>query len=197
MPLTMFFKRLFDIVMSIIGLLICLIPFIIIGVIIKFTSKGPVFFIQNRVARYGKPFKIFKFRTMRVNAESEGLKITVGEDNRITKIGSFLRKTRIDELPQLINVLIGDMSFVGPRPEVQEYVDVYTDEMMATLLIRPGITALASIKYKKESNILGASDNPEETYINVVLPDKMKYNYEYLKKINLFYDIKLIFKTFF
>lgn len=195
--LIMFLKRLFDIIASFLGLLICIIPFTIIAIIIKTTSKGPAFFLQTRIGRYGEPFKIFKFRTMRQNAESEGLRITVGGDNRITKIGEFLRKTKIDELPQLINVLKGDMSFVGPRPEVKEYVDIYTDEMMATLLIRPGITSTASIKYKSENEVLEQSDDPEYAYINVVLPDKMKYNLEYLNNISPIYDLKLIYKTVF
>ncbi len=190
-------KRLFDILASFFGLIILLIPFCIIAVCIKASDHESAFFTQTRIGKYKKPFKIFKFRTMTMNAEKAGLRITVGEDRRVTKIGRFLRKTKIDELPQLINVFLGQMSFVGPRPEVEEYVNVYSDEMYATLLVRPGITSSASIKYKNESEILQASRDPEKTYIEVVLPDKMKYNLEYIKALSPIYDLKLILKTFF
>lgn len=190
-------KRLFDICASFLGLIILLVPFCVIAVRIKMSDRGPVFFMQTRIGRYKKPFKILKFRTMTVNAEKAGLRLTVGADKRVTKIGGFLRKTKIDELPQLINVFLGQMSFVGPRPEVSEYVDVYSDEMYATLLVRPGITSSASIKYKNENELLQSSDDPEKTYVEVVLPDKMKYNLEYINDLGPIYDLKLIFKTIF
>lgn len=192
---TLFIKRAFDIAASFIGLVILLLPFAVTAAVIKATSRGPVFFVQERMGRYYKPFKIIKFRTMKT--DNTGLKITVGDDDRITRIGAFLRKTKADELPQLINVLLGQMSFVGPRPEVLEYVKLYTDEMSATLLVRPGITSSASIKYRKESEILAQSDDPERAYIDVVLPDKMKYNLEYIENISAVNDLKLIFKTVF
>ena len=194
---TLALKRLFDIFASFFGLLILLIPFCIIAVCVKISDSGPVFFTQTRIGRYKKPFKILKFRTMTVNAEKAGLKITVGADRRVTKVGKLLRKTKIDELPQLINVFLGQMSCVGPRPEVAEYVDVYSDEMYATLLVRPGITSSASIKYRNENEILQLSDDPEKAYIDVVLPDKMKYNLEYINKLSPIYDLELIFKTIF
>lgn len=189
------FKRLFDILMSFFGLLILSIPLIIISIIIKFTSKGPVFYRQVRVKRNGEDFKIFKFRTMVADADKKGMLITVGEDNRITGIGKFLRKTKIDELPQLINVFIGDMSFVGPRPEVRKYVDMYDEYQVNVLKIRPGITDLASIKYRDESSLLGESSNPEKTYIEEIMQKKLEINLEYIQNISFFNDIRLIFMT--
>ncbi|WP_099203704.1 sugar transferase [Miniphocaeibacter massiliensis] len=195
--ITLFIKRLFDILMSAIGLIIFGIPLIIISIIIKLTSKGPIFYRQVRVKRDNKDFKIFKFRTMIVDADKKGMLITVGEDKRITGIGKFLRKTKLDELPQLINVLKGDMSFVGPRPEVRKYVNIYDEYQKNVLKIKPGITDLSSIKYRDESSILGLSSNPEETYINEIMPTKLNINLEYIQKISLLYDIKLIFLTIF
>ncbi|MEG0229908.1 MAG: sugar transferase, partial [Oscillospiraceae bacterium] len=160
-------------------------------------SKGPVFFRQIRVKRYGETFKIFKFRTMIVNAEAVGTQVTTDNDPRITKIGNVIRKFRIDEIPQIINIFLGDMSFVGTRPEVPRYVEKYTDEMLATLLMPQGLTSLASIEFKDESTMLDNSSNPDETYVNEILPEKMKYNLQYISKFNFFYDIKLMFKTFF
>ncbi|QQK07929.1 sugar transferase [Miniphocaeibacter halophilus] len=192
-----FLKRIFDIVVSFIGLVILGIPLIIIALIIKLTSEGPVFYRQTRVGKNNKDFKIFKFRTMVVDADKKGMLITVGEDKRITKIGKFLRKTKLDELPQLINVFIGSMSFVGPRPEVRKYVELYDDFQKNVLKIKPGITDLASIKYRDESTLLGKSDNPEKTYIEEIMPIKLKINLEYISKISLIYDIKLIFLTLF
>lgn len=190
-------KRIFDIVVSFIGLLVLGIPLIIIALIIKITSEGPVFYRQTRVGKNNKDFKIFKFRTMVVDADKKGMLITVGEDKRITKIGKFLRKTKLDELPQLINVFIGSMSFVGPRPEVRKYVELYDDFQKNVLKIKPGITDLASIKYRDESTLLGKSDNPEKTYIEEIMPIKLKINLEYISKMSLAYDIKLIFLTLF
>lgn len=192
----LFFKRIFDIVASFFGLTFLLIPFILVAIGIKVTSKGPVFFRQVRVGKNGKEFRIFKFRTMVVDAEQKGLQITVGQDSRITKIGHILRKTKMDELPQLINVFIGQMSFVGPRPEVPHYVEMYNEYQRNVLRIKPGITELSSIIYRNENEVLDASDNPEQTYINEIMPKKIEINMEYIQKMNVFYDIGLILKTF-
>ena len=167
-----------------------------IAIAIKTSSKGPVYFRQERVGKNGKLFRIFKFRTMVSDAESKGMQITVGADSRITKVGKFLRKTKIDELPQLINVLLGQMSFVGPRPEVPHYAELYTDYQRNVLRIKPGITELASIIYKDENEVLAQSDDPEKTYIEEIMPKKIEINMQYIEKMNVFYDIKLIFKTF-
>lgn len=188
-------KRIFDIVMSLIGLIILGIPMIIIGIIIKLSSEGPVFYKQVRVGKSNKDFKILKFRTMIVDADKKGMQITVGKDPRITVIGHFLRKTKIDELPQLINVLKGEMSFVGPRPEVRKYVEMYDDYQKNVLKIKPGITDLASIEYRDESTLLGQSANPEKTYIEEIMPTKLKLNLKYMQEFSFFYDIKLILKT--
>lgn len=189
-------KRLFDIVASSLGLVLLSPLFIIISVTIKFTSKGPVFFRQTRVGRNEKLFQIHKFRTMVVNAESKGLKITVGADSRITPIGYILRKTKFDELPQLIDVLIGNMSLVGPRPEVPEYVRYYTPEIKQKIFsVRPGITDAASIEMIDENDILAKSSNPEYTYINEILPLKLSYAVKYADHHNLFIDLVLILKT--
>ena len=190
-------KRAFDIFTALFILILCLPFMLIISVVIKCDSRGPVFFRQRRVTRYGRVFRIFKFRTMVTDAEKLGTQVTVNNDSRVTKAGRFLRKTRLDELPQLFNVLSGDMTFVGTRPEVERYVSRYTDEMQATLLMPAGITSLASIKFKDEEKLLSGAENADETYINKVLPEKMKYNLEYLNKFNFFYDIKLMFMTFF
>ena len=192
----LFFKRCFDILASLFGLIFLAIPFIFIAIAIKASSKGPVYFRQERVGKNGKHFRIFKFRTMVSDAESKGMQITVGTDSRITKVGKFLRKTKIDELPQLINVLIGQMSFVGPRPEVPHYVEMYTEYQRNVLRIKPGITELASIIYKDENEVLAQSDDPEKTYIEEIMPKKIEINMQYIEKMNVFYDIKLIFKTF-
>jgi len=189
-------KRIFDIIVGLIILIIVMPFMIIIAVWIKCDSKGKVFFKQKRVTKYGRVFNIIKFRTMVSDAEKLGTQVTVSNDSRVTGAGKFLRKCRLDELPQLFNVLKGDMSFVGTRPEVQRYVDRYTDEMYATLLMPAGITSLASIKFKDEEKLLSDSENADETYVNVVLPQKMAYNLEYLNKFSFFYDIKLMFMTF-
>jgi lipopolysaccharide/colanic/teichoic acid biosynthesis glycosyltransferase len=187
-------KRIFDIIIGLILTIIAL-PFMLIIAVCD--SKGTVFFRQRRVTTYGRVFYIFKFRTMVSNAEKLGTQVTVQNDSRVTRAGKFLRKCRLDELPQLFNVLKGDMSFVGTRPEVERYVDRYTDEMMATLLMPAGITSLASIKFKDETQLLDGAENPDNVYVNEVLPQKMKYNLEYINKFNFFYDIKLMFMTFF
>ncbi len=188
-------KRAFDIVVSFTMLLVLLPVFIVIAIIIKSDSRGPVFYRQVRVTQYGKKFKIFKFRTMVQNADKIGTQVTVNNDSRVTKIGGFLRKYRLDELPQLIDVLRGTMTFVGVRPEVQKYVDAYTDEMMATLLLPAGITSKTSIYYKDESELLDTSGDTDKTYIEVVLPQKMVYNLKGIKEFSFFNDIKIMFMT--
>ena len=157
---------------------------------------GPIFYKQSRVGQYNKDFLLYKFRSMRVGSDKKGL-ITVGNrDPRITRSGYFIRKYKLDEFPQLINVLIGDMSLVGPRPEVRKYVDLYTEEQMHVLDVKPGITDLASIRYRNENEILENAENPDEYYINVVMQDKLKINLEYVSNHSFWYDIALIFKTF-
>lgn len=192
-----FLKRCFDIVMSFFPLLLLFPFFLLIGILIKLTSKGPVFYRQVRVTRYNKDFKIFKFRTMVVNADQKGTLVTTKNDSRITKIGKFLRKTKLDELPQLFNVLFGQMTFVGTRPEVRKYVDAYSDEMLATLLMPAGITSSASVKYKDEASLIESAQDIDDVYINQILKDKMKYNLEDIKKFNFFREIGCIFKTIF
>lgn len=192
---SLFLKRVFDVTVSLIMLIILLPVFIILGIAIKIDSSGPVFFRQERITQYGKTFKIFKFRTMVNNAEKLGTQVTVGNDSRITKVGSFIRNCRLDEISQLLNILTGDMTFVGTRPEVKKYVDHYTKEMMATLLLPAGVTSLASIKYKDEAELLEKSNNPDETYIKEILPEKMKYNLQSIEKFKFLEDIKIIFMT--
>ena len=192
-------KRFFDIVFSF-TLLVLLFPIIlIIGLLIKIDSRGPVFYRQERVTTNGKIFKIFKFRTMIQNADKIGSLVTVGNDSRVTRMGKVIRKTRLDEFPQLINVLLGDMSFVGTRPEVKKYIDCYTDEMKATLLMPAGVTSEASIKYRNESKILkNATEKGKDVdsaYVEDVLPGKMKYNLDYINKFSFFYDIKVCINT--
>lgn len=189
-------KRLFDIVMSLLGI-ICLSPvLIVLAILIKLDSKGPVLFTQERYTTYGKVFRIYKFRTMVVNADKMGSLVTAKQDARITKMGSKLRKLRLDELPQLFNILKGEMSFVGTRPEVKKYVDAYDEEMWATLLLPAGVTSIASIFYKDEDEILAQyPERIDEAYIQYVLPDKMKYNYEYLKDFSFVKDFKICIQT--
>ena len=168
---------------------------IIVTILIKKGSDGPVFFKQIRVGENEKEFLILKFRTMVVDAEKLGKQITIGNDSRITKIGAFLRKYKLDELPQLINVFKGEMSLVGPRPEVPRYVKLYTEEQRKVLKIKPGITDLASLRYKDENDLLGDKQDPEAFYINTVMPDKLSLNLEYMKKNNVIFDIYIIIKT--
>lgn len=188
-------KRIFDFVVSLVGVIIISPILLIVAIAIKIDSKGNILFLQKRVGRKGKPFYIYKFRTMVTDAEKLGKQITVGKDNRITKVGAFLRKYKIDELPQLLNVVKGEMSLVGPRPEVPKYVELYTKEESKVLDVRPGITDLASLRYKDENDILGKVENPEEYYINVIMKDKLKLNLEYIEKSNIIFDISLILKT--
>lgn len=189
-------KRTFDILVSCIILVILSPFFLLLALAIKLDSKGPVFYRQVRVGRYDKDFKIFKFRTMVQNADRVGPPLTVGEDPRITRMGRFIRKLRLDEFSQILNVLGGSMSLVGPRPEVRKYVDAYTPEYMATLLIRPGITATSSIAFKDEDKILNSGGNPEQIYVDKILPPKMELNLQYVRNIGLWNDIKILFQTF-
>ena len=191
------FKRIFDIIFSLLGLIILSPFFLLIAVVIKLDSKGPVFFRQVRVGKNGKEFKIFKFRTMVVGAEKKGMQITVDKDSRITKVGRYLRKFKLDEFPQLINVLIGDMSFVGPRPEVPKYVALYDERQRSVLKVKPGITDIASIEYKDENKLLSKNGDPEKIYVKEIMPHKLKLNMEYIRNISIVNDIKLIFKTVF
>lgn len=188
-------KRVFDITVSLFMILFLLLPMAVIAVLIKTTSKGPVIYKQVRVTTFGKEFRIWKFRSMRTDADAKGELLTVGEDNRITKVGKFLRKFRLDELPQIFHVLSGKMSIVGTRPEVPKFTDQYTDEMLATLLMPAGVTSLASIRFKDEAELLVDAKDVDKAYMEVILPEKMKYNLEYLRNFTFFGDIKLIFKT--
>lgn len=192
---SLFFKRIFDLLIALILFIILLIPMIIIAIYIKTDSEGPVFYRQRRVTTYGKEFRIHKFRTMVTNAEKIGTSVTVGEDPRITKAGHFLRKTRLDELPQLIDVLEGTMSFVGTRPEAVRYVEQYTPEMRATLLLPAGITSECSILYKDEAELLENAEDPDYTYVHDILPDKMKYNLQSIRDFSLWNDIRTMFRT--
>ncbi|WP_303317659.1 sugar transferase [Flavivirga abyssicola] len=185
-------KRSFDVILSIIGLCV-LSPFLIlISVLIILDSKGPILFVQGRVGKNNIDFNIFKFRTMRVQSQNKGLLTLGNNDSRITKVGYFLRRYKIDEFPQLINILKGDMSFVGPRPELRYYVNFYNEDDMQIFSVRPGITGLASLKYRNEVELLKAAKDPEDFFINTVIPDKLKYNKEYIRKRNFFFDLKLI-----
>ena len=187
-------KRIFDITLSLFGLIILLPFMLIIAILIKIDSKGPVFFKQIRVTKNGKEFKIFKYRTMRVGSDKYS-QITVGKDGRITKLGSFLRKYKLDEIPQLINVLIGDMSLVGPRPEVPKYVALYTDEQKEILKVRAGITDYASIEFSNENDLLASEEDPEKAYIKKVMPKKIELNKKYISEISMLTDIKIILLT--
>lgn len=194
-PLSLFLKRLFDILLSLI-LIVLLSPLMLFIVIwIKCDSRGPVMFRQVRITTAGKEFRIFKFRTMVVDAEKLGTQVTVGQDPRITRSGGFLRKLRLDELPQLFNVLAGDMSFVGTRPEVPHYVEQYTSEMWATLLLPAGITSEASIEYKDEDRLLEGAEDVDRVYVEEVLPEKMKYNLRYIKRFQVLRDFVIMVET--
>ena len=187
-------KRIFDTILSLFGLVILLPFMLIIAIFIKLDSKGPVFFKQVRVTKNGREFKIFKYRTMRVGSDKYS-QITVGKDNRITKVGAFLRKYKLDEIPQLINVLIGDMSLVGPRPEVPKYVALYTDEQKEILKVRAGITDYASIEFSNENDLLALEEDPEKAYIEKIMPKKIELNKKYLSEISILTDIKIILLT--
>ncbi len=188
--------RFFDIIFSIMGLVILSPLFIVLYLLIRIESKGGGFYSQERIGKNGKPFKLYKFRSMRIGSDKKGL-ITIGEkDNRITKTGFILRKYKLDELPQLWNVFIGDMSLVGPRPEVKKYTDLYTEEQKQVLHVRPGITDWASIKYVDENKILGESKTPDEAYVNLIMPNKIKLNMVYIQNQTLGEYFKIIFTTF-
>lgn len=189
-------KRLFDIIASAIGLIVLSPLFLFLSIWIKLDSKGPVFYRQVRVGKGNRDFRIFKFRSMRVGSDKMGLITVGGRDPRVTRSGYFIRKYKLDEFPQLINVFIGDMSLVGPRPEVRKYVDLYTEEQMHVLDVRPGITSLASIRYRNENELLEKAEDPDQYYINVIMQDKLKIDLEYVDKASFFYDIRLIFSTF-
>ena len=192
-------KRTFDIIVSIFMIILLSPVLIAVSIWIKLDSKGPVFYRQERITQYGRVFRIFKFRTMVTGADKIGTLVTTKNDSRITRVGEKIRKCRLDEIPQLFNILLGDMSFVGTRPEVKKYVDVYTDEMMATLLLPAGVTSLASIQYRDEDEILAKYVDEEhsvdEVYVEKILPDKMKYNLKYLKSFSIVEDIVLCVKT--
>lgn len=191
------FKRSFDIVVSLIMLLILSPVFLVLAIAIKLDSKGPVFYRQVRVTQYGKEFRIFKFRTMVDNADKIGSQVTVGGDSRITRVGKVIRECRLDEIGQLLNILGGSMTFVGTRPEVPKYVEKYTPEMWATLLLPAGVTSEASIRYKDEAALLDAAEDVDATYIQDVLPGKMKYNLRSIQEYSFFKDIETMFQTVF
>ena len=192
-------KRFFDIIMSLLLLIVLSPVFLILAIWIKVDSKGTVFYRQERITQYGRTFRIFKFRTMVSNADKIGTLVTTQNDSRITRVGEKIRKCRLDEIPQLINILKGDMSFVGTRPEVQKYVDAYTNEMKATLLLPAGVTSLASLKYRDEDEIISQETDRGKTvdqaYIEDVLPEKMKFNLEYLDTFNILKDVNLCVRT--
>ena len=194
---SLFFKRLFDFTVSLIMLIILSPVFLVLAVAIKLDSPGPVFYRQVRVTQYGKKFRIFKFRSMVSNADKIGTQVTVCNDRRITKVGKLIRKCRLDEICQLIDILRGTMTFVGTRPEVPKYVESYTPEMMATLLLPAGVTSLASIMYKDEDELLSGAEDTDKTYIEDVLPGKMKYNLQAISNYSFFDDIKIMFMTIF
>lgn len=193
--LSMFLKRVMDLVGGLILLILLAIPMIVISIMIKLDSEGPVFYRQERITTYGKHFKIHKFRTMVSNADKIGSTVTVGNDSRITKVGAKLRGCRLDELPQVLDLISGNMSFVGTRPEAVKYVEQYKPEYMATLLLPAGITSEASIRYKDEAELLDASSDVDKTYIEEVLPGKMKYNLDSIKNFSFFGDIATMFRT--
>lgn len=187
-------KRIFDFIASGLGILFLLPIFTILAIFIKLDSEGPVLFKQIRVTQGGRQFFILKFRTMKVDTENQG-QLTIGQDNRITRVGAILRKTKLDELAQLFNVFLGDMSLVGPRPEVPKYVELYTEEQRRVLNVRAGITDYASIYFSKESELLAEQENPEQYYIDVIMPQKLEMNLKYLQEISLMTDIKIILLT--
>lgn len=188
-------KRLFDIIASGLGLIALSPLFAVLAIWIKADSKGPVFYRQTRVGRGNKDFRLFKFRSMRPDSDKLGLITVGGHDPRVTRSGYYIRKYKLDEFPQLINVFKGDMSLVGPRPEVRKYVDMYTPEQMRVLEVRPGITSMASIRYRNENEILAEADDPDKAYVEVVMPDKLAIDLQYVGRANLWTDIGLVFET--
>lgn len=190
-------KRMFDFIVSSVLIILLSPVMMVLAILIKCDSKGPVFFRQTRITTYGRKFRIFKFRTMVNNAEQIGTQVTTQSDIRVTNIGKKIRGLRLDELPQLFNVLAGDMTFVGTRPEVEKYVAYYNNEMVATLLLPAGITSKASIEYKDEEKLISGSDNVDETYVKEILPEKMKYNLETIRRFSLLSDFMIMIKTVF
>lgn len=188
-------KRVFDFFMALFLIVLLSPVLIVLGILIGLTSPGGAFFCQRRVTTYGRVFKIYKFRTMVAGADKLGSQVTTKKDSRVTGIGRILRKVRLDELPQLFNIVKGDMSFVGTRPEVEKYVDAYTPEMMATLLMPAGVTSKASIEYKDEEKLLSAGGDVDKTYVEQVLPEKMRWNLEYVKNFSVWKDLKLMLQT--
>jgi len=188
-------KRAFDLFWSVLGLAVLFPLLVLVALAVKLQDGGPVFFRQIRIGRGGRPFRIWKFRTMVVEAEHQGRAITVGRDPRITKAGWYLRSTKLDELPQLLNVAAGEMSLVGPRPEVPRFVALYSEDQRAILALRPGVTDLASIKYRNESDLLAQAENPDETYVRMVLPDKIRINLAYASQAGLWSDFLVILAT--
>jgi len=188
-------KRLFDVVCSFLGLVLLAPVFLVVAILVKFDSKGPVFFKHERIGKDFRPFRVYKFRTMHEGAEQHGSSVTVGSDERITKLGRMLRRTKIDELPQLLNVLKGDMSLVGPRPEVKKYVDLYEQEYRRLLTVRPGITDPASLHYSEEEKVLALSPDWEEDYRKRILPDKIRLSLQYVENHSLGIDLSLILRT--
>jgi len=188
-------KRAFDLFWSALGLAVLSPVLALVALAVKLEDGGPVFFRQLRIGRRGRPFRIWKFRTMVVDADRQGRAITVGRDPRITRVGHWLRDSKLDEIPQLLNVFSGEMSLVGPRPEVPRYVELYTEAQRAILALRPGITDLASIKYRNESDLLGAAENPDETYVQILLPDKIRINLAYASEAGLWSDFLVILAT--
>ncbi len=188
-------KRMFDIISSFLVLVLCSPLFLLIALLVALTSSGGVFYSQKRIGRYGKEFSLLKFRTMYSGSDKKGL-LTVGmKDNRITTTGYYLRKYKLDELPQLLNIIKGDMSVVGPRPEVKKYVDLYNEEQLRVLSVRPGLTDLASLQYIDENKVLAQYDDAEKAYIEIVMPHKLTLNLEYIRKQSFLYDLKIIFQT--
>lgn len=192
-----YFKRTFDLVCTVPGLILLTPLFLVVSLLIKLDDGGSVFFRQERIGYNGKPFKMWKFRTMIIDAEKKGMQITVGNDPRITKIGGLLRKTKLDELPQLINVVLGQMSLVGPRPEVAKYVNLYNEDQRQVLKLKPGITDPASIKFRSENEFLAAAKEPEKVYIENIMPEKIKINLQYASRASLFTDFLVILRTIF
>ena len=188
-------KRAFDVLISGGALLLLWLPFLAVALAVRLDSPGPVFFRQERIGLGGRPFRIFKFRSMVADAEQRGLAITVGGDARITRVGAWLRKTKLDELPQLINVFLGQMSFVGPRPEVPRYVAMYTPYQRQVLLVRPGITDYASIAYRNENDLLAGAPDPEARYVDEIMPDKIELNMKYIREMSPLTDLRLILRT--
>lgn len=193
--LSLFIKRVFDVLLSLILIVILSPLFIILAILIKKDSDGEIIYKSTRITQYNRKFQIYKFRTMVKNADKIGSQVTIDDDNRITKVGKTLRKFRLDEIPQLFNILIGDMSFVGTRPESPYYVKHYKDEMYATLLLKAGVTSEASIEYKDEANLLRDKKNTDQIYIEQILPEKMKYNLTSISKFSIIKDVNTMIRT--